>query len=220
MFILTVDPMAYKNMPLIDPVLKTIALTYHKLITRCPATKPLIIKLFQTEIEGLSIQKNSSLDRKLYYDIALRKGGYTMVVLQKIIGDNDPTITEASYHIGTIMQLIDDMIDSTSDKRNGIHTIATYDFDVKTTIDELLLDTLVRVDTIHPKFTIFKILYTVFCVYIPDRLPEKFSSTLRFSTNKLNLFDCDGSNLLVQAIMSELTLIESNHNSSTPLVNK
>lgn len=207
MFILTTNPLSYRDMPLVDPILKTIAITHHKLITRCPSTKPLIIKLFKAEIEGLSIQKNANLDRKQYYDIALRKGGYTMEVLQQIVGDNDPTITEASFQIGNIMQLIDDMIDSTSDKANGINTIATHDCDNKGLLDELWIDTLMRINSIDNRFTIFKILYSIFNVYIPDRLPEKFSDNIRTLTNKLNMFNCDGSCLLVNSIMSEFALM-------------
>jgi hypothetical protein len=217
MFILIIDPLAYLNIPLIDPVLKTIAMTYHRLITRCPSTKDPIIKLFKAEIEGLTIQHDSSLIREKYYDIALRKGGYTMQVLQYIVGNTDPTIAEASFHIGTIMQLIDDLIDSAADEANDINTIATYIFKNEQILDELWIDIMKRIDNIDSRFTIFKILYTIFAVYIPDRLSDRFSKELTLLTNPINLFDCNGSNLLVEAIMNELIAIEilsdiKNHN--------
>lgn len=209
MFILIMDPLSYKTMPLIDPILKTIAIVYNRLITRCPQSKDSIITLFKSEIEGLNIQKTDSLERGKYYDIALRKGGHTMEVLQHIVGDNDPTIKEASFHLGTIMQLIDDLIDSQQDKKNDINTIATYDFENKGLLDELWIDIIKRIDSIDSRFTIFKILYTIFVVYIPDRLPDRFSQKLKDSTHPINLFDCNGAGLLVDAIMSELTTMES-----------
>lgn len=208
MFILIRDPLSYKSLPLIDPVLKTIALVYHRLITRCPSAKEPIITLFKAEIEGLSIQKTPSLDRNKYYDIALRKGGHTMQVLQYIVGNTNPTINDASFHIGTIMQLIDDVIDSAHDKSNNINTIATHDFENKGSLDELWIDIMERIGSIDSRFTIFKILYTIFAVYVPDRLPDRFSHNLKSATNPINLFDCNGAGLLVEAIMSELTAME------------
>lgn len=208
MFILIIDPLAHDKIPLIDPILKTIAIVYHRLITRCPDCKNAIITLFKAEIEGLDIQKKSSFSREEYYDIALRKGGYTMQVLQKIVGNTEPEIESATFHIGTIMQIIDDILDSNSDKRNKIYTIGTYDSEIKGNLNELWVDVVQRIADIDPKFTIFKILYTIFAVYIPDRLPDKFSEDLKLFTNSMNLFDCNGSELLVEAIMSELTVME------------
>jgi len=210
MFMLIMDPLSYKNMSLIDPVLKTIAITYHKLISRCPTAQSSIIKLFKAEIEGLAIQKNNSLNRTIYYDIALRKGGYTMRVLQDIVGDDDPTISESSFHIGTIMQLIDDSADVLADMKNGIHTIATHDLQVKSNLDELWIDIMDRIANIDPRFTIFIILYVIFAVYLPDRMCNSYTDKLRSNTNPINLFDynlgCDGSGLIVNAVISELTI--------------
>lgn len=212
MFILIMNPLAHETMPLIDPVLKTIAITYHRLITRCPSTKEAIIKLFKAEIEGLSIQKTDQLPREKYYDIALRKGGYTMQILQHIVGNTDPTIAEASFHVGTVMQLIDDSVDLVADMKNGIHTIATHDLTNKGSLDELWIDIMNRIVTIDSRFTAFIVLYTVFAVYIPDRISHAYSYELRKHTNPINLFDynrgCDCSALLVEAIMSELTAMD------------
>ena len=110
MFILIITPLEHENIVLIDPILKTIAMIYYKLITRCPSAKDSIIKLFKAEIEGFTIQNNNNLERDEYYNICLKKGGYTMQVLQHIVGNIDQNIFDASYHIGTIMQLIDDSL--------------------------------------------------------------------------------------------------------------
>jgi len=208
MFILIKDPLAYTDMSLIDPILRTIAIVYHRLIIRCPSTKDSIIKLFNVEIEGLFIQKNNYFSREIYYDIALRKGGYTMQLLQNIVGNQDPTIAEASFKLGGIMQLIDDLIDTLYDKENGINTIATYDLEHKGNLDDLWIDIMNRIDAIDSRFIIFKILYTIFAVYIPDRSLQNYTEELRKLTNPLNLFDFNGSTLLVETIMSELTAME------------
>lgn len=213
MFILIMDPLAYQKLPLIDPILKTIAMTYHRLLTRCPNVKPSVIKLFKAEIDGLSIQKTNNLDRDRYYDIAVRKGGYTMEVLQHIIGNTDPTITEASFQMGSIMQLIDDITDCRADGSNGIHTIATYDLQHENKLDKLWIDIIDRINNIDSRFIIFKILYTIFAVYVPDRFRGNFSTELWSQTTRINLFDynygCDGSLLLVHAIMDELSSFEA-----------
>lgn len=213
MMILIIDPLQHQTLPLIDPVLKTIAMVYHRLITRRPQAKLSIIKLFEAEIEGLSIQKDGSRPREDYYAIAVRKGGYTMQVLQQIVGNTDPTITEASYHIGTIMQLIDDSVDVLADQKNGIHTIASYDLETTGNLNALWIDIMNRIRHIDARFTIFIILYTIFTVYLPDRIPNCYTSELRQLTNPINLFDythgCDGSLLLVHAITAELMTMDT-----------
>lgn len=208
MSILILDPLAYKTIPLIDPVLTTIACVYYRLITRCPDTKGAIITLFRAEIEGLSIQKTESLPREQYYDIALRKGGYTVQVLQKIVGNSDPSLDEAAYHMGEIIQELDDMLDVLADQRNGIHTITTHDLKIKGHLDDIWIDVMMKIEAIDPRFTIFKVLYTFFAVYIPARYPSHFSEELSALASSLNLFDCNVASMLVETIMSELTAIQ------------
>lgn len=213
MYTLIQDPIQHETLPLIDPVLKTIAMVYHRLITRCPNCKASIIKLFEAEIEGLTIQKTNTLRREDYYDIAIRKGGYTMQVLQHIVCNTDPSITEASFHIGTIMQLVDDSVDVMLDRSNGIHTIASHDLNHYHSLDELWIDIMDRIRHIDARFTIFIILYTVFTVYLPDRIRDCYSPQLHQLTNPMNLFDythgCDGSLLLVNAIIDELSTLDA-----------
>lgn len=212
MFILINDPLSYKTMELIDPILTIIALIYHRLITRCPEAKAAILMLFKAEVEGLKIQSNPNLSREQYYDIAVRKGGYTMVVLQRIVGNNDPSLDKAAYEIGSVIQLLDDSLDKLSDGKNGIHTIATHDFTNEGNLDNLWIDIMKRIGEIDKRFTIFKLLYSMFAVYIPDRVSKAYSLELRQRTNPLNLFDynhgCDGSSLLVESIMNELSSMD------------
>lgn len=209
MSVLIIDPLAHQRMNLIDPVLKNIAIIYHRLITRRPATKNSIIKLFKAEIEGLNIQKSDSLTREEYYQIALKKGGYTMQVVQDMIPSSG-NYENCAFHIGTIMQLIDDSIDVIADQNKGIYTIATYELKTEGNLNKLWFDIIDRIDSIDAEFTIFKMLYSLFAVYLPDRQRELFTKELWSKTTLMNLFDytygCDGAILLVQAIKNEINL--------------
>lgn len=207
MHILITDPLSHESMVLVDPILKTIAIIYNQLITHCPSTQAIITKLFHAEITGLHIQKDNTSSRHTYYDIASQKGGYTVQVLQAIVNNNDLNV--ASFELGTIMQLLDDMLDVLSDKENGIHTIATHDLEHTGNLDILWMDVINKIYNLDSQFTVFKILYTAFAVYIPDRLPQNYSTELQSLTNPLNLFSgCDASALLVSHIMDELIAIE------------
>lgn len=209
MFMLLHDPMCYKKLNLSDPSFELIAITYHKLISRCPAAKRSIIKLFQSEIDGLSIQNKSNHTRNVYYDIALRKGGETMEVLRSIVDNDD--LSQATYHLGTIVQLLDDMLDVNSDMKNNINTIATYDLINKGNLDELWTDTIYRINDIDPKFIIFKILFMFFAVYIPYRNENAFTSELVSVVKPMNLFELDASKLLVESAVTELISMELLH---------
>jgi hypothetical protein len=72
-----------------------------------------------------------------------------------------------------------------------------------------------RIFAIHPRFTLFIMVYNVFAIYVPDREGQAFSQELKSRSNPLNLFDynygCDGSTLLVNAIMSELVAWNTLH---------
>ena len=200
------------QIPLEDEVLHVIARTYRELVQRCPLVQKPLTDLFRAEIRGMYVQHNPSLSRQEYHDMACVKGGLTMVVLNAIVGDTNSDIYDASYHIGTIMQLIDDSVDVLSDKANNIHTIATHDLAVQSNLDTLWSDIAVRIHNIDKRFNLFKFLYSVFNVYVPDRLREAYSQKLRSLTNEVNMFDfnhgCDGSTLLTNAVLNEMLALE------------
>lgn len=208
MFILIENPEQYKKMLLIDPILKTISKIYLELITRCPGTKSVMIKIFRAEIEGLKIQNNPNLDRKSYYDICLNKGGYTVQVLNKIIECDSLEMFNASYNMGAIMQLIDDCVDIELDRKNKINTIATHEVNNLGNIDNLWIDIVNRIENIHSDFPIIKIIYITLAVYIVDRIPKYLSEDVKQITQPLNLFNFDGSNLLVESLMAEINTME------------
>jgi len=210
MHILINNPELHSELPLLNPILKKIAIIYKQLIDRCPRSSHSLKNLFYAEIEGLYIQKTHHHNRDTYYNIALKKGGYTMLVLYDIVGCNDINIKNSTYHMGTIMQLIDDSADVLSDIKNGINTIATHDLSNFKLLDTLFFDILNRIKNINSYFNIFRILYIIFTVYLPDRLPLNYTSFLRYKFNTLNLFDynygCDGALLLSDAVFSEIII--------------
>ncbi len=183
------NPNMHTKMDQLDPLLKVIATTYKKLIDHCPKAKIRMIDLFNAELEGLHIQHSAGLNEQTYYDISLKKGGKTMAVLLSIVNVDDEHLKNATYHLGKIMQLIDDSLDVFSDKANGIHTIATHHIDKYGNLDKLWMDIIYKINKIDSTFTIFKLIYTIIALYIPDRLDSAYSYKLRSSTNSMNIFD-------------------------------
>jgi hypothetical protein len=197
------DPLLYKKMLLANPVLETIAITYHKLIQKHPKCKDTLIKLFKMEVKSVQIQKDSFHHHNTYYNLAIAKGGYTIEVLSHMIPDAQ-ILNKESYHIGTIMQLIDDSLDVIEDKNNGINTIATYHINIYGTLDLLWIDIIEKINRIDMGFPIFNIIYSLFVIYLPISLLECYSSEVKNYVNKINLFyNRDGITALNERIMNE-----------------
>lgn len=182
------NPKCHEEMKLIDPSLKVIAIVYDRLLTRCPNIKKHILNLFESEIEGLIIQNNHSLDEKTYYGIAEKKGGHTVLVLQAIMNKSDDRTNNASFNLGKIIQLIDDSQDVDVDSKNNISTIATHQFKSFGNIDNLWIHIVENITALDPMFNIFKILLMFVMMYLPDKNPHLYSAKLRQATNKYNLF--------------------------------
>ncbi len=208
MYSLLEDP--FQNLESHHSFFNIIAKVYRQMITRCPQVKNKMYKLFQTEIDGLKIQDNGDLTRDEYYNIAIKKGIYTIDVLRKITGSTCKKIKEASRNLGVITQLLDDSLDVFDDQRNGIHTIATYEKKNHATLDALWMDIAKRINDIPPNFNVFKLIYGAFAVYLPDRQSEIYSKNIRNMTTSHNLFDykcgCDAENLLITTIIDELNI--------------
>lgn len=202
------DPLSYRDMPLADPCLKDIALTYYELVTRRPPTLRSLRRLFAVQVETLTVQVDPTLDRVRYHQISLRKGGLTIEVLADIVGETNVLRKSAAYHLGTIMQLIDDSLDVLADKAKGFHTIATYDLKQNGNLDTLFQEIGWRILAIDSHFVLLKILYVIFICYLPGRMRSCYSDDIYYLTNAHNLFDfrygCDGAALLTRAVASEI----------------
>lgn len=206
MFILVHNPL--EKLDLVHPLLGTIAEIYHKLITRRPVTKDAISKVFKIEIEGLKIQNDPNCTREQYLDIAVKKGAYSIQVLQGIVGDTDKINDEQSRLWGAVLQLVDDSVDLESDTENKIYTVATYDIKTKGNLNDLWIETVKMLD-VAERFIIFKVLFAVFLAYLPGRFPNNYTEELGKLVKDINMFEgFDSSTMLVELIGNEILAAE------------
>lgn len=189
-----------------DDRIKTIASLYNKLLQRHMKIKPLMIKLFYSEIKGLKIQNSDNHKRDTYYDIAIEKGGITVEILNLIV--NDGSLLKESFDIGAIIQLIDDCADVTDDIKNNIHTVATHDLNYDGCLDLLWVDTVNRISKISSKFNMFKLFCSFFILYVPGKHRKHYSDYLLSKISPINWFDFrygfDAPLLLFNALRKQL----------------
>jgi hypothetical protein len=178
MAILIYDPYQYKNMKLIDPILKNMAITYIKLIKKYPNIKKSFINLFNIQIKGHIKQKSNTLSREEYYDLSVNKGIYTNSILCDIFEIKDEHEKLINNELGVIAQLIDECDDVEEDINSNIYTIATYDLDNIGYLDNIIIDIMERIDKINNKYLIYKILATYLLIYIISKTPKFFSKKL------------------------------------------
>lgn len=186
--------------------LQTLAKVYHQLIRRRPQCQSAVKSLFTIEVQSTKIQSSNARSRDEYYQLALTKGARTMQVLGAIMNISNPEQHAAVEGIGHIMQLIDDCMDVLADREKGINTTATYDLANNGNLDKLWRDIVVKIGQLPSSVNIFKIIYSIFAVYLPDRL-RVFSEELQQCTHPYNWCRFDGSGLLtgaVERIMDEL----------------
>lgn len=213
MFILLQNPRARFTLPLVDPTLSTIAELYEGLATKYPQSVEAMKAIFKTQIEGLKYQNDPNSSKSDLEDICVRKGSRTAEVIATFVG---LTPTDAWYRdaqtIGAIMQLVDDCIDVEADLKNNVSTIATWIFREHGSLDSLLITIAAHISEIGNHFWMFKISYTLFLCYIPDRWARYFSPEIRSLFHRYNLFDynlgCDGVLLLTNMVLERIKTIE------------
>lgn len=166
-----------------DHHLGKIASVYSKLLLAHPKSKPYIKKLFSVEVEGMHIQSSDKHDREVYYQIALKKGGYTVETLTTFV--NDTKFKKTAYDIGAISQLVDDCFDLQQDMDDHIHTIATHDYKIDGNLDRLWYDIINRIDNIDSRFLIFRIIYYNIAVYIVLHAPTLYSENVKQYTKNI-----------------------------------
>ena len=76
-----------------------------------------IKELFRAELEGSKICKNKNWERDIYFNNACEKGGYTALVIGRIIGikKEDTEGSEGALRLGSLIQLVDDFLDISDD---------------------------------------------------------------------------------------------------------
>lgn len=191
MYIMVKNPGMYVNLNLNNEVLYLIGKTHEELINNCPSTKESLIKLFEIEIETLSIQNKYTLQEKEYYDLAVRKGEATMLVFLDIMENHEEKNIKITKQLGAIWQFFDDLSDFEEDIEDNIYTIANYHLEHEGNLDKLWLDQISRIIRIDPSFNSFIIINLIVAIYILGRRQKYFSQDLVNSVRKYNLFDYD-----------------------------
>lgn len=208
MFLLLENPGLRKELTLVDPVLGTVAELYEKILLKTPSALPHVKRIFFTQIEGLRHQNNKASSEDDLYAICEKKGGFTMQVIASFFGNDDERLLKKAYDIGAIMQFIDDCIDLEKDLQENISTIATFVFFRDGTLDSLIVEICQRIRALGDEYWLFKIIYSIFVAYIPDRWEKYFSPELRRITHSHNFFDhkdgWDGAKSLVRMILTRI----------------
>ena len=130
---------------------------YSALIDRVPECKPYILRLFEAELKGVTIQRRQNLSRDIYLQIAEEKGGLTAVCIGSIIGLSDEENRKESMLLGTLIQFIDDILDIKDDVSLDIYTLVRYDLD-RGLLDRYVYDAVVKINNLSPIYNLFKVI--------------------------------------------------------------
>lgn len=156
---------------------------YKYILTVSPESKSYLVNVFMSEVEGMLVQNSGTKTRKEYFDIAERKGGLTGIGISAILGmctgdriGSDPD-GSVGYLIGSILQLLDDMIDVLDDIEEDTHTIATHDLQTYGNMDALFIYTVIQVNKLPKVYSLFKfLLYEALCYTLSQK--DRFTPKL------------------------------------------
>jgi hypothetical protein len=137
-----------------NKIINAVADRYLDLIKRVPECKKHIIQLFDSELKGVEIQKNKNLKREDYQKIAHEKGGWTSACIASIIG---LSVEGDNFNLGSIIQLVDDLIDIKDDTNLEIYTLVRYDYD-RGYLDNYIFETIEKINEISPLYNFFRII--------------------------------------------------------------
>ncbi len=166
---------------------------YLSLIERVPQCKPYILRLFQAELKGVSVQRRKDLNRDIYLKIAEEKGGLTAACIGSIIGLSDEVNETESMLLGSLIQTpCDDLLDVKDDKELDIYTLIRYDMD-RGFLDRYLYESIKKINSLSPVYNLFKvILLTGIVLGIHDN-PGCISEELNKIMKKYDTFNKDTS---------------------------
>jgi hypothetical protein len=164
-----------------------------QLYDKYPGIDKVMKNIFVKQIESVKIQKNPNLDLDVYRRICQEKGNAT----------NYPCYYMYHYHemfdieftdfenipdnnFGFVIQIIDDVIDMKSDRKNGITTYCSKLYDIEGSLDKLFDET---VDIIlNIKEDIYKPILLSTWIGTIHLVPQYFSETLIKKCEKYCLF--------------------------------
>jgi len=185
------------------PDMEDMVLAYRRILNNnSDDCKIKMIEVFLTEVEGMSYQKNPNLTSEHYLDIAERKGGTTSLAINSMFIPDTNKYSDVVYIIGSIIQLLDDMMDVSLDMKQDIHTIATHELSKYGNMDRLWCYTVLKINTITEPFIVFKFLMCEMLTYILGHRHEHFTYKLkrRFRNNIHITHPC------IMSLMSKIIL--------------
>ena len=172
-----------------NKLVKAASNRYLSLIKRNPKSQKEFLKLFQIEIKSAIIQSNSNLNRDIYKEIALEKGGLTGTTLASIL-DLDVSRKGIHYEIASILQLVDDLLDINYDKENNIYTYARYDYE-KGNLDTYIFNLITQINKLPNKYNFFKLVLIYMTILGIHDHKDGFSRMFLEMFEEYNIFDVD-----------------------------
>lgn len=169
-----IDNGEHPNHPLVDVISQ-------RLLSKYPQIQEDAFLLMQLEVSsgtGMGV-----LDELGYRNMALTKGGITMRILAKMSHADE----DIAYLIGSIMQLLDDMMDVRCDMTRGINTIATCILASDGSLDRLLHETMDMVFRLPIKCIFFYLAYVIGLSYVVCTGVGLFSRHLTQSLTRYNI---------------------------------
>ena len=127
-----------------------------------------IYNLFVSEAKSYFIQKKTPfVTRSFLKSITKEKSKCTAELLCAILNIFDLNVIQDVVQLGYISQILDDMFDLDEDRRDGIHTLVTFELENSGNIDNLFEELLEKIDNIENKYNEIRIgmfylaLYTI-----------------------------------------------------------
>ncbi len=141
-------------------------------------------KLFETELKSVTVQRNPNNTKEDYRKICRDKGGYTGVLLFRMLNETDipkrRNIPESNlFDIGYCAQLIDDFIDVHLDIKSGVSTLATYEYQKYGNLDDYLDLTFREIYKIKPYFRLAQLIFCCVMLYAVSKGDVVTSKTFR-----------------------------------------
>ena len=175
---------------------------YLDLIKRVPESREYFIKLFQSEIRGVTIQRSSIFERDVYLKIAEEKGGLTSLCIASILGlemDNDN-----NYNLGLLIQMTDDSLDIQDDIALGIYTLARYDID-HGNLDRYIYENIVKINNLSPVYNLFKIILLSGMILGVHDNPNSITDSLKDIIKEYDVYEGTSKDELIQWFYGKLS---------------
>lgn len=183
-------------------MVKAVGDRYLDLIKRVPKSREFFIKLFQSELKGVLVQKSTKLSREEYLKAAEEKGGMTALCIASIIGlnikeENGNYENDDSYRYGKITQYVDDLLDIKDDTAEGIYTLTRYDLEKKN-LDRYIYETIKEIDILSPIYNVFKIILLSGIILGVHDNPGSVSDSLNKIIQKYNIYENTSKEKLIE----------------------